>query len=281
MIALRKGGQSRSRIGGRCGQRPPNWSRLGRDFAAIATSYRSQHSSRVKRRNRKEGSADQQLVAITIFVAVVLIAAVLRLFQRSASTDLVGMLINGLGQLWLPALVSVPFLAIGWRHIVRTHRSSERTASTQAELRVLSPDDFEEWSAKRLRDRGYTVRRTGRQGDHGVDLIATKSGLDSVVQCKRYAGKRSVGEPEVRDLFGVMHHHAAREAILITAGWFTPQAREWAKGEADSALGRGTSFRHVGGSTCHHPLSSGRESRQAMPKMRINSHSAPEWARWH
>jgi len=185
----------------------------------------------VKRRNRKEGSADQQLVAITIFVAVVLIAAVLRLFQRSASTDLVGMLINGLGQLWLPALVSVPFLAIGWRHIVRTHRSSERTASTQAELRVLSPDDFEEWSAKRLRDRGYTVRRTGRQGDHGVDLIATKSGLDSVVQCKRYAGKRSVGEPEVRDLFGVMHHHAAREAILITAGWFTPQAREWAKGK--------------------------------------------------
>lgn len=168
---------------------------------------------------------------ITIFVAVVLIAAVLRFFQQSAPTDLVGILINGLGQLWLPALVATPILALWWRHLFRTHQARVRTATTQAQLRDMTPDEFEEWSAKSLRDLGYTVRRTGGQGDHGVDLIASKGGLDTVVQCKRYAGKRSVGEPEVRDLFGVMHHHAAPEAMLITAGWFTPQAREWAKGK--------------------------------------------------
>ena len=186
---------------------------------------------RVSRRQRQEVSTEEQLAAITLFVAVVLIAAVLRLFQRSAPTDLIGMLINGLGQLWVPALVSTPILALWWRHVVRTHESRERTAKTQAELRDLSPEEFEEWSAKRLSDLGYKVRRTGGQGDHGVDLIATMHGIDTVVQCKRYAGKRAVGEPELRDLFGVMHHHAATEAILITAGWFTPQAREWAKGK--------------------------------------------------
>lgn len=185
----------------------------------------------MKRRKREGRSAEEQVAAITIFVAIVLIAAVLRLFQKSTPTDLVGMLINGLGQLWLPALVATPILALWWRHAVRAHMSRERIANTQAQLGALSPEEFEEWSGKRLSDLGYVVRRTGGQGDHGVDLIASKAGHHTVVQCKRYAGKRAVGEPDIRDLYGVMHHHAAPEAILITAGWFTPQAREWAKGK--------------------------------------------------
>jgi HJR/Mrr/RecB family endonuclease len=180
---------------------------------------------------KRARSTDEQLAVITIFVAVVQLAAILRLFQQTTPTDLVGLLISGLGQLWVPALVATPVLVLWWRHVLRAHRAGERTASTRAQLRELSPEGFEEWSAKRLRELGYMVRQTGGQGDHGVDLIASKSGLDAVVQCKRYAGKRAVGEPEVRDLFGVMHHNAAAEAILITAGWFTPQAREWAKGK--------------------------------------------------
>ena len=171
------------------------------------------------------------MAATTIFVAVVLIAAVLHLFQQSTPTDFPGILINGLGQYWMSALASTPILIWWWRHVLRAHESRDRIANTQAQLGALSPEEFEEWCAKLLSGLGYTVRRTGGQGDHGVDLIASKGGVDTVVQCKRYAGKRAVGEPDIRDLFGVMHHHVAPDAILITAGWFTPQAREWAKGK--------------------------------------------------
>ncbi len=72
----------------------------------------------------------------------------------------------------------------------------------------------------------------GGQGDHGVDLIADKDGTTSVVQCKINTGIRSVGEPQVRDLYGAMHHYQASRAILISAGHFTDEARAWAQGKA-------------------------------------------------
>jgi len=59
--------------------------------------------------------------------------------------------------------VSTPILALWWRHVLRADAANERTTNTRAQLRDLSPDQFEEWSAKRLGELGYTVRRTGGQ----------------------------------------------------------------------------------------------------------------------
>lgn len=48
-----------------------------------------------------------------------------------------------------------------------------------------------------------------------------------IVQCKRYSG--SVGEPIIRDLFGVVMSERANKGILMTTGYFTRSAIAFAK----------------------------------------------------
>jgi restriction system protein len=112
----------------------------------------------------------------------------------------------------------------------RQPRDASRFES-RAQLAALSPEQFERWCAERLKVAGYQVNNVGGQGDHGVDLIAERDAIVTVVQCKRYAGARQVGEPQVRDLFGAMHHFGASRAMIITAGTFTSQAKAWIIGK--------------------------------------------------
>ncbi len=77
---------------------------------------------------------------------------------------------------------------------------------------------------------GHQAKRTGSVGDHGVDVVVhSKNGEKCVVQCKRWRGY--VGEPVVRDFYGVMHHEKAERGFIITSGTFSRPAREWAKGK--------------------------------------------------
>jgi restriction system protein len=104
------------------------------------------------------------------------------------------------------------------------------TARSVQDLQDLSPGDFEELVAAFFRSFGHRVRRVGKTGDHGVDLVVyTKDQGKWIVQCKRY--RSSVGEPVVRDFFGAMHHEAASRGFLMTTGSFTPQATEWVRGK--------------------------------------------------
>lgn len=98
------------------------------------------------------------------------------------------------------------------------------------ELDDLPAGEFEEMTAELFRALGYVAHRTKMIGDHGVDVIVkAKDGKKMVVQCKRWRGP--VGEPVVRDFYGVMQHEkAAKGAIFATHG-FTDIAIEWAKGK--------------------------------------------------
>lgn len=139
--------------------------------------------------------------------------------------------------LWLPKTnplfeVSVlALLAFVWWQAIRRFLAIRRNYETRQQLAVLSPVEFEQWCAHKLRALGYTVRHVGGQGDHGIDLFAEKSGELTVVQCKRFTGKRAVGEPQIRDLYGAMHAEKAVRALVMTAGYFTAEATAWARGK--------------------------------------------------
>ena len=139
---------------------------------------------------------------------------------------------------WLPKNTSPLFmvsvlvgLAVFWWQSIRSFQAIRRTYETRQQLAALTPVEFEQWCAHKLRALGYSVRHVGGQGDHGIDLFAEKDDELSVVQCKRFTGRRMVGEPQIRDLFGAMHAEKAARATVMTAGYFTAEARSWARGK--------------------------------------------------
>src|SRR5205085_956437 len=70
------------------------------------------------------------------------------------------------------------------------------------------------------------VRRVGRSGDGGIDLVMRDhAGRLCLAQCKRY--RATVPPSVVRDLYGVMVRHGAGEAYLITTGRVTAAAQAW------------------------------------------------------
>jgi restriction system protein len=113
---------------------------------------------------------------------------------------------------------------VAWWVALRVERDQNSASKRLEELQALSPDAFEEWVAARFRERGYAVEITGAQGDHGIDLVVSRTDERAVVQCKNYCAW-SVAEPVLRDLFGAMYDANADRAYLVTTGRLTGPAK--------------------------------------------------------
>ena len=93
-----------------------------------------------------------------------------------------------------------------------------------------SGEEFERLCCALVKKMGLDAQMTKGSGDGGIDIVAaSREPLFSgkyIIQCKRYAG--SVGEPIVRDLFGVVSSERANKGILMTTGTITASARAFA-----------------------------------------------------
>ena len=100
-------------------------------------------------------------------------------------------------------------------------------------LSNLSGIEFENLIIKLLRKMGFIVEETKATNDGGIDAIAiNEDPITSgrfIIQCKRYSGV--VGQPVVRDLYGVVTHERASKGIIITTSDFSKQAIEFAEGK--------------------------------------------------
>lgn len=111
-------------------------------------------------------------------------------------------------------------------------RLIEQVASRESAdaLRDISWREFEQLVGEAFRRQGYAVHPRGGDGpDGGVDLVLTRDGERSLVQCKQWRAQR-VGVNIVRELYGVMAAERAAAGIVVTAGGFTPDASEFARG---------------------------------------------------
>jgi hypothetical protein len=102
-----------------------------------------------------------------------------------------------------------------------------------SQISAMSGQEFENLVAVLLKSMGFQVQSTKASRDGGIDLIVhcdvpLHQGK-YIVQCKRYDS--SVGEPCVRDLFGVMIAEHANKGILVTNSVFTSSAHAFASGK--------------------------------------------------
>ncbi len=92
---------------------------------------------------------------------------------------------------------------------------------------------FEDYISNLFRRLGFEVEATNYSNDGGVDLVATyKQPIflgKYIIQCKNWIGP--VGQPEVRDLYGVVMDQRANKGILITPSDYTQQAYDFANGK--------------------------------------------------
>lgn len=93
-----------------------------------------------------------------------------------------------------------------------------------------------EWEiAKLFRNRGFDAQVTKGSGDGGVDIFLRRNAELSVVQCKQH--KTAVPPAVVRDLYGVLTHHNAQKAVLVSTSGFTAGAIEFARDKPIELLG--------------------------------------------
>lgn len=99
-------------------------------------------------------------------------------------------------------------------------------------LYQISWKEFEMLVAETFYRMGYKVKeRGGAHADGGVDLEAYRDGLKTIIQCKHWK-KQSVGVAVVREMFAVGIHEGANNVYIITCGYFSKDAKEFAKDKA-------------------------------------------------
>lgn len=100
-------------------------------------------------------------------------------------------------------------------------------------INKMSGFEFEKLCQTLMIKFGFSVETTSQSGDGGIDLIAVSDQPfikgKYIIQCKRYSD--SVGEPIIRDLYGVVADQRANKGILITTGCFTISAIKFAQGK--------------------------------------------------
>jgi restriction system protein len=152
--------------------------------------------------------------------------------QQKGSADTTYILFKGLANaapslapiialfLLIPAPVSV---IISWRK----RKLLDRQESIDT-VRNLNWKEFEELVGEAYRRQGYTVYENAGAGpDGGIDLTLKKNGELILVQCKQWRNIK-VGVDKVRELYGVQISQSANKSILMTSGFFTQDAKNFA-----------------------------------------------------
>lgn len=99
----------------------------------------------------------------------------------------------------------------------------QKGSLTVGELDDLDGIAFEELACEILVANGFELaENTKASGDFGVDILATKDGINYAIQCKRYHDK--VGLEAIQEVYAGRAYYECHVAVVLTNQLFTPNA---------------------------------------------------------
>lgn len=101
-----------------------------------------------------------------------------------------------------------------------------RSRHEPSHVDTMPGPEYERYCAEQLANCGWRVQVTKASGDQGADIIASKSGTTTVIQCKRYT--TPVGNGAVQEAVSARFHYATQRACVVSNSVFTSSARELA-----------------------------------------------------
>lgn len=153
----------------------------------------------------------------------------------AAATALLGLggLLNR--AIWVLAVLAALLTVVSaWRALLARldHRRALRLdalyrSSGQAAVDAMGGVEFEHYVAAVLRGRGYEIEFTRATGDFGVDLIATRDGERTAVQCKRAA--RAVNGAAIQQVVAGAAVHDCTATMVVSNHRYTRAAEQLAE----------------------------------------------------
>ncbi|WP_264005247.1 restriction endonuclease [Mycolicibacterium sphagni] len=133
----------------------------------------------------------------------------------------------------LAALSAVAMVVCAWRallawldHRRNTRRDALYRATGLAAVDEMTGVEFEHYVAAVLRGAGYAIEMTRATGDFGVDLIATRDGIRTAVQCKRQS--RVVNGSAVQQVVAGAAVHDCARTMVVSNHRYTKAAEQLA-----------------------------------------------------
>ena len=93
----------------------------------------------------------------------------------------------------------------------------------QAFSEAMSPYQYEVFCAEELKRHGWEASVTKGSRDQGVDVVASKSGMRVVLQCKLYS--QPVGNKAVQEVVAARNFERARFGIVVSNNSYTTPAQ--------------------------------------------------------
>jgi restriction system protein len=130
--------------------------------------------------------------------------------------------------------VALPFAIIAVYAAGRQLRTpgARRIEGTMEKLRALSWEEFAPLMAEAFRRDGYDV---APMRAHGADFELRRQGRLAVASCRRWKASQG-GTGPLKEVLTAMKKAGAQDAMFVTAGQLSPQARDFAVANAVRVL---------------------------------------------